>query len=339
MSFFILMRREMQGSLTRLLVMSALGGASNAVILAAVNSGAQTGGGGKVNLLSVALFVVALVLFVKSQHYILIAATVEIEAIIHKLRVRLMDQVRRSELVPLDTIGRAGIVAAITRETATLTQATNMIAFAAQSVILIVFVAIYVAYLSLLAFAMTIVIVGAAALFLHLKSRDHIAGTREAAEWDNRLFDRLTDLLDGFKEVRLNSARSDDLFDDIIEVSRTAANIKIRTQSETFKRLVFSQSSIYILLGAIVFVTPVLGDPQSDTTREDHHRHIVRCWRVFRLGAIDTDLERCECCGGQYRATRGKIAGDDRRRTGRPGPVANSFRKHRRTLGRVPLRR
>ena len=265
MSFFILMRREMQGSLSRLLVMSALGGASNAVILAAVNSGAQTGSGGKVNLLSVALFVVALVLFVKSQHYILIAATVEIEAIIHKLRVRLMDQVRRSELVPLDTIGRAGIVAAITRETATLTQATNMIAFAAQSVILIVFVAIYVAYLSLLAFAMTIVIVGAAALFLHLKSRDHIAGTREAAEWDNRLFDRLTDLLDGFKEVRLNSARSDALFDDIIEVSRTAANIKIRTQSETFKRLVFSQSSIYILLGAIVFVTPVLGDPQSDT--------------------------------------------------------------------------
>ena len=65
--------------------------------------------------------------------------------------------------------------------------------------------------------------------------------------------------------MRLNSARSDALFDDIIEVSRTAANIKIRTQSETFKRLVFSQSSIYILLGAIVFVTPVLGDPQSDT--------------------------------------------------------------------------
>ena len=60
-----------------------------------------------------------------------------------------MDQVRRSELLPLDEIGRAEIVAAITKETATLTQATNMLAFAGQGVVLIFFVAIYVAYLSL----------------------------------------------------------------------------------------------------------------------------------------------------------------------------------------------
>jgi putative pyoverdin transport system ATP-binding/permease protein len=84
--------------------------------------------------------------------------------------------------------------------------------------------------------------------------------TREAAAWENRLYDRLLDVLDGFKEVRLNSARSDDLFHDIVEVSRAAANIKIRAQSETFLRMVFLQSSLYALLGAIVFVVPVLSD-------------------------------------------------------------------------------
>jgi len=264
MSFFDLVRREMQGSLTRLLVMSGLGGASNAAILSAVNSGAQAAGG-KPSLWSAALFVVALLLFVKAQHYILISATIEIEAIIHKLRVRLMDQVRHSELVPLDAIGRAGIVAAITRDTATLTQATSMVAFAAQSAVLIFFIAIYIAYLSLLAFGLTVLIIGLAALLIHAKSRDITAGARAAAEWDNRLFDRLTDLLDGFKEVRLNKARSDELFDDIVEVSRIAANIRIRTQSETFKRLVLSQSSVYLLLGAIVFVAPVLAGTQPDT--------------------------------------------------------------------------
>jgi putative pyoverdin transport system ATP-binding/permease protein len=264
MSFFALVRREMQGSLTRLLVMSGLGGASNAAILSAVNSGAQAAGG-KPSLWSAALFVVALLLFVKAQHYILISATIEIEAIIHKLRVRLMDQVRHSELVPLDAIGRAGIVAAITRDTATLTQATSMVAFAAQSAVLIFFIAIYIAYLSLLAFGLTVLIIGLAALLIHAKSRDITAGARAAAEWDNRLFDRLTDLLDGFKEVRLNKARSEELFDDIVEVSRIAANIRIRTQSETFKRLVLSQSSVYLLLGAIVFVAPVLAGTQPDT--------------------------------------------------------------------------
>ena len=53
------------------------------------------------------LFIIALILFVQTQHYILITTTAEIEAIIHKLRVRLMDYVRRSELLPLEMIGRA----------------------------------------------------------------------------------------------------------------------------------------------------------------------------------------------------------------------------------------
>ena len=66
--------------------------------------------------------------------------------------------------------------------------------------------------------------------------------------------------MDGFKEVRLNRARSDDLFDDSVNVSRTAANIKIRSQAETFKLIVTSQVSMYVLLGAVVFVAPQFSD-------------------------------------------------------------------------------
>jgi putative pyoverdin transport system ATP-binding/permease protein len=260
MTFFELIRREMEGSLPRLGFMSAIGGISNASILAAVNAGAQAAGEGGVSLWAAGLFIIALLLFVKTQHYILIASTVEIEAIIHKIRLRLMDQVRRSELQPLDAIGRSEIVAAITKETNALTQASQMLAFAGQGAVLVIFVAMYIAYLSFLAFLISVIILGVVAVLFHAKSRQLTAGTRDASEWENRLFDRLMDLLDGFKEVRLNRARSDDLYGDIVEVSGTAANIKIRTQSETFKRLVFTQSSVYLLLGAIVFVVPTLTD-------------------------------------------------------------------------------
>ena len=263
MSFFQLVRREMQGSLNRLAVMSGLGEVSNAAILAAINAGAQSAGNGEVSVSAATLFVVALLLFIKTQHYILIATTVEIEAIIHKLRVRLMDEVRHSELLPLDAIGRAAIVAAITKETTTLTQATNMVAFAGQGVVLVFFVGIYIAYLSLLAFAVSVVVICVAGVIFHIKSRQVAAGTREAAEWDNRLFDRLIDLLDGFKEVRLNRSRSDDLFDDVVEVSRKAANIKIRSQSESYKQLVFSQSAMYLLLASVVFMVPAFSDTKG----------------------------------------------------------------------------
>jgi len=256
MSFLQLVRREMHGSLPKLLFMSGLGGISTAAILGAINSGLQNGS----TLWAATLFIVALFLFIKTQSYVTITTTAEIEAIIHKIRIRLMDQIRHSELLSIEDVGRARIVAAITSDTAVLTQASNMLAFTVQGAVLIVFVAIYVAFLSIAAILTTIVVVSIAAVIFHQKNRRLVSEKQRAAAWERQLFDRLTDFLDGFKEVRLNSARSADLFADAVDVSRTAANIKINTQAETFRMIVTSQISMYVLLGAVVFVAPQFSD-------------------------------------------------------------------------------
>ena len=165
MSFLELVRREMHGSLPKLLIMSGIGGISTAAILAAINSGLQSGS----SLWAATLFVIALLLFIKSQYYVTITTTAEIESIIHKIRTRIMDQIRRSELLSIESIGRARIVAAVTSDTAILTQASNMLAFTVQGAVLIVFVAIYVAFLSIAAIVTTIVIVSVAATIFHQK--------------------------------------------------------------------------------------------------------------------------------------------------------------------------
>ncbi len=252
MSFLQLVRREMHGSLPKLLFMSALGGIATAAILAGINAGLQ----GKSGLWPPMLFIIALFLFINAQYYVTITTTAEIEAIIHKIRLRLMDQIRHSELLAIEGIGRSRIFSAITGDTAVLTQASNMLCFTIQGAVLICFVAIYVAFLSIAAIVTTIVIVSIAATIFHFKNRRLVAEKQRSAEWERRLFDRLTDFLDGFKEIRLNNARSDDLFDDAVDVSRTAANIKIKSQAETFKLIVTSQISMYVLLGAVVFVAP-----------------------------------------------------------------------------------
>jgi cyclic peptide transporter len=260
MSFFRLVRREMESSLERLVIIAALGGISTASILAAVNAGAQSADSGKPSLWAAALFIIALLLFIKTQNYILVTTTAEIEGIIHKVRLRLMDKVRHSELLPLEAIGRAEIVAAVSKETAILTQASNAFAFVAQGGVLIFFVGIYVAYLSLLAFTLSVLIVGVAAVVFHSRTRQLTLAQRQAADWENRLYNRLMDFLDGFKEVRLHSPRSEDLYLDVVEVSRTAANIKIRSQAETFRRMILLQSAMYAMLGTIVFVVPAFSD-------------------------------------------------------------------------------
>jgi putative ATP-binding cassette transporter len=217
------------------------------------------------SLWAASLFLIALFFFNKSQNYILITATVEIESIIHNLRVRLLDEVRKSELVPLERIGRARIVSAITGDTAVLTQAADVLVFSIQNIVVIFFVEIYVAYLSPVAFLLSIIIVLGATIILHSMAREIAVGRREAADWSDRLFDRLIDVLDGFKELRLNKLRSDQLFDDAVEVSRTASHLKIQTNARNCKRMIFSQVAMYLLLAAIAFVAPVLGNGQEDS--------------------------------------------------------------------------
>ncbi|HWV52536.1 cyclic peptide export ABC transporter [Pseudorhodoplanes sp.] len=261
MSFLQLVHREMHASVRKLVFMSVLGGVSNAAILTAINTGAAAADTeARGSLWAATLFVVSLFLFFKTQVYVSTTITSEIEAIIHKLRVRMMDYVRRSELLSIEEVGRARIIAAISSDAAILTQASNMLSFSIQGPVLIGFVAIYVAYLSLTAFLLSVLIVSMAGLIFHFRSRKLVEERARAAEHERRLFDRITDFLDGFKEVRLNRARSDSLFDDAVNVSRTAANIKIRAQSETFKQIAYSQGYMYILLGTVVFVAPQFSD-------------------------------------------------------------------------------
>ena len=143
MTFLELVRREMHGSMPKFLFMSSLGGISTASVLAAINAGIQsTNEGNKISLWAATLFLVALFLYIKTQFYVTITATAEIEAIIHKLRLRVMDLVRRSELLAMEAIGRARIVSAITSDTAVLTQASNTLCFTVQGVVLVFFVGI-----------------------------------------------------------------------------------------------------------------------------------------------------------------------------------------------------
>jgi putative ATP-binding cassette transporter len=310
MSFYRLVRREMHSSLPRLVFMSSLAGISTAAILATVNAGAQAASDGKAGTSSAVLFFISLILFIKTQQYILIATTVEIESIIHKIRLRLMNHVRHSELQALDAVGRAEIVSAITKETMSLTQAATSFAFAAQGAVLVIFVGLYILFQSPWAFLMSAVVIGIAATAFLATSKRATQEQREALEWENRLFDRLNDLLDGFKEVRLNDARSAELFDDIIEVSGKAASIKIRTQSDTFKRLIFTQSCIYLMLGAVVFVVPLLSSSSGSAIQKTTTALLFvigACWGVVQsvplLFAADASAENIERLEARLQAT------------------------------------
>jgi putative pyoverdin transport system ATP-binding/permease protein len=310
MPYFRLIYREMHGSVARFVLMSALGGMGNAAILATINS-ASSDGRSFPNFIYPSVFILSLIVFIITQRYVLIATTAELEAIIHRVRVRLLDKVRQSELAALEIMGRTELVLAITKDMATLTHGANVLAFGAQGIVLLISVSLYVAYLSPIGFALSVTIVGIVAVLFHSRNRALTDGMKDAADQESRLFDRVHDLLEGFKEVRLNSARNNDLIQDIEQVSHRAMDFKVRALSENFTRVIFSQTSLYALLGAIVFIVPILSDSVGhDITAKNTTALLFivgTCFGLINsfsmLASANIAAERIERLEGQLQST------------------------------------
>jgi putative pyoverdin transport system ATP-binding/permease protein len=266
MKLLQLLRRESAVSLRWLLLLAALAGISSALVLAVINTSAglaapSTGGAGGTaeppntgrNAL---LFVVIMAIYAVSQWKLYSTATEEIEKILDRVRIRVADKVRRCDLMPMERLGQTVIYAGLTKDAQTVSQAGTLVIMSAQAAVLVVFTALYVAYLSLVAFVLT---AGVAVMtsVLHLRrARRMSLAIHDLSVRENDLFDSLRHFLDGFKEVRMSRARSDDLFAHFSAISADTTARKCRTHGEIAQTFIFSQMSFYALLGVVVFLVP-----------------------------------------------------------------------------------
>lgn len=256
--------------LPRVMLFAGISGLSNALLLAVVNSAAHTVSNHGWDTQLFLLFLIALVLYILTQRYILRISTVQVEKIVAKLRVRMTDKIRRADLQAIEGLGRAQLYASLNTDTLTMSQATAPMMIACQGAILVVFSLGYIYLLSPGAFILTLVIV-ALGVSIHFKNRKLLASEFEqSTAKENELFDTLTHLLDGFKEVKLNSARSRDLFAHLKEITRQVAELKTRTGVRYADYYLFTQVIFFMLLAAMVFVlpsvSPVYGEQVSRIT-------------------------------------------------------------------------
>jgi putative ATP-binding cassette transporter len=233
----------------------ALAGLSNAGLLAIINSAANDVNGPESGRM-LATFAVTIAVYIMTQRQILFVAISEIEQLLDHIRVRVADRIRRSELESLDHVGRSEIFGIVSRETQNISQAASTVVNALQSLMMVLFSIIYIAILSRTA----LVIVGGLvwiALTMHFRRSAELSYLlTEAKRQEDNFLGALTHLLDGFKEVRMNRARSSDLFKHLREISDAVSNVKTRAGMRFASHYVIMQAMLYGLLGAIVFVLP-----------------------------------------------------------------------------------
>jgi putative pyoverdin transport system ATP-binding/permease protein len=289
-----LIRRESSVSLGRLLVIAAISALANAFLLIDVNVALKATVKDQPTLRWLFLFVALLAIFALTRRQLLSAVGQEFEQIMHQVRTRVADKVRRADLASLEKLERAGIYASVQREALAISYIGKPLVTVIQAMLLLVITLLYILYLSPYAFLFAASTIVAASLFYLARKRQLSGALRDLLRKEDKVFETLNHVLDGIKEVQLNTARSDDLMHHARSRSEAARDRRIGVESEFISLSVFSQVAIYGGLACLVFVLPQHSAGLKEAVTQVAVAYIFLIAPVFATLGMIPDLYQAE---------------------------------------------
>lgn len=282
MNFLDLIKVESEAIMNRIMIYATISGLANASLLAIINAAAGSVSYNELNFRYLLMFIVALAINILTQRYLFDKSSSIIEQIVHGIRVRLTGKIRRAELVDLDAIGKAEIYNRMTQQTSEISQSAGVIIAALQSAIMVSFSVLYLATLSLWAFALTILIVVIGISIYLSKEKFIIQFIYKTNASEVKLLTSITHLLDGFKEVKLSKDRSNDLANHISSVASEVRGHRVQTERLYNWNYIFAQSFFYVLVAVMVFILPRFIEVYADSVTE------IEAVILFIIGPLST---------------------------------------------------
>ncbi|SDU33316.1 cyclic peptide export ABC transporter [Stappia sp. ES.058] len=188
-----------------------------------------------------------------------------VETTKRRLRTRLSRRLLDARASYLAGRDQGKVYSIVTHEVNEISHASTNFIESLEACLLIAFCIPYLFYLSWPSGAATLtaVVIGG---FGYLLAQGPAQASAEAAsriEW--QFFDRINDVLRGYKELRLREARKDDLQSDIVEISLRERALKLVAERYYSFGQVFAQGAMMGLLCAIVVGLPLLAGTETAT--------------------------------------------------------------------------
>jgi putative ATP-binding cassette transporter len=245
--------------------MAIISGIANSLVLAIINMAAQMVASNiDIEAYFMVFYIFTFMLFIYTKKYSLSQATIAIEDALAKVRLRITDKIRRSELEFIEKKGKVEIYTDLTQDTNLISEAAADTVNAAQSGLVLIFCLFYVAWLSLPGFILTIVFLGFGILIYLFRSQSFSSVVNAMRKKETNFFDGLNQILEGFKEIKINQQKSDDLFFHLKTISDETLWLKIRVNIQYIMTFMFSYTVPNLLLGIVVFILPMFSSMSAE---------------------------------------------------------------------------
>jgi putative ATP-binding cassette transporter len=215
--------------------------------------------GGPVLLHGLLLFVLSLVVYYLTQMYAIRTSSIAAYTAIEDMELRLINKLRRIDYDAFKTISAGDIYAAVGGDKNSVVNAARYIVISLSGAVTVVLAVGYMATISLTG-VLVIIIEYVLVIYIYKVQSGTLAKRAQVDfEATSGFTLSLEDIVNGFAELKMNNLKSEALYQKKI---KTASDRKTDSLKETeihwVNMLVLQQASIFIPMGLIVFIAPIL---------------------------------------------------------------------------------
>lgn len=264
MEFFKFLQRESTELDRRLFIAGVFAGILNTALIFLLTLAAAKAARGAADLWDLAKVAVCIWAFWASKGFLLERMTLIVEGVVQTVRLRLIDKVRRSDLIAIETIGRAPLFNVVSTHANTISRASTAIISGATSAVLLVCAFLIILWLSGAAFLITAGTLGFIIGAFWLNQKRLSAALTEVTGTDNRFVEAFGELLDGFKEIKMNSDKERDFIAGHLRpLTAEAKEARIHAGFTVNSSVLLATAALFVLLASVVFLVPRFAPDQA----------------------------------------------------------------------------
>ena len=156
MEFFKFLQRESTELDRRLIIAGVFAGILNTALIFLLTLAAAKAAQGAADLWDLAKVAICIWAFWLSKRFLMHRMTLIVEGVVQTVRLRVIEKVRRSDLIAIETIGRAPLFNVVSTHANTISRASTAIISSATSAVLLVCAFLIILWLSGAAFLITV---------------------------------------------------------------------------------------------------------------------------------------------------------------------------------------
>jgi putative ATP-binding cassette transporter len=253
---FDFLRKESTQPWTAVVVLTIVSGIANGVILTIINAGSAAAASDAVSIRLLLMFLTAMATFALAKRYSLTRTVGIVEAMVRRLRLRICDRIRRSDLSFIENLGKGALYTTVAQDTNMISQAAFVITNATQEVVMLAFGLLYIAFLSPVALLFIAGCIAVAVVVFQRQKNVLMSELGALGVLEGEFLEAINHIIDGFKEVRLNSRKNQALYDSFVDLAGQTETLKNKTGVSLVTNVMFSQVFFYTLIAVVIFLLP-----------------------------------------------------------------------------------